>query len=299
MLHVGGEVAPPQVGRQRDAEVLISIGGGQCRVGVLLVIGDIAVHADIVVVVRPVVQPVVGILGDGAQSYGAEMVLPGELGEEVLVPLAAYVGVLVGESPHDAARQSAVGEIIIGVPLQRPVEEHALDAHLVEVGVAAAACRVLVFGMIAEGIVAVGVGVLRVDEGQPLIRIGDVGLMGVERSIAVVGCERGAVGASRAEIDRRCRGIFAGCHQQFGLVGVEERHRLQSGQRVFAEVHSAVLRVGDAHAVEVNAHVLRSKRPDVDRLLPAEAAIVLDLHAGEILQRVGDIVRGQDRELLV
>ena len=58
-------------------------------------IGDIAVHADIVVVVRPVVQPVVGILGDGAQSYGSEMVLPRELREEVLVPLAAYVGVLV------------------------------------------------------------------------------------------------------------------------------------------------------------------------------------------------------------
>ena len=65
----------------------------------------------------PVVQPVVGILGDGAQSYGSEMVLPRELREEVLVPLAAYVGVLVREPPHDAARQTTVGEIIIGVPL--------------------------------------------------------------------------------------------------------------------------------------------------------------------------------------
>ena len=262
-------------------------------------IGDIAVHADIVVVVRPVVQPVVGILGDGAQSYGSEMVLPRELREEVLVPLASYVGVLVGEAPHDAARQATVGEIIIGVPLQGAVEEHALDAHLVEVGIAAPACRVLIFGMIAEGIVAVGVGVLRVDESQPLIRIGDVGLMRVERAIAVAGGERGTVGAPCPEIDRRRRGIFTGGHQRLGLIGVEERHRLQRCQRVFAEVHGAVLCVGDAHTVEIYAHVLRAERPHVDRLLPAEAAIVLDLHAGEILQCVGDIVRGQGRELLL
>ena len=153
--------------------------------------------------------------------------------------------------------------------------------------------------MIAEGIVAVGVGVLRVDESQPLIRIGNVGLVRVERAIAVAGGERGAVGAPRAKIDRRCRGIFTGGHQRFGLVGIEERHRLQCGQRVFAEVHGTVLRIGDAYAVEVNAHVLRAERPDVDRLLPAEATIVLDLHAGEILQCVGDIVRGQGRELLL
>ena len=94
------------------------------------------------------------------------------------------------------------------------------------------------------------------------------------------------VGPAGAHIYCRSRGIFGGHHQSLRLVGIIQRHALQRGERIFAQIHRPVLRVGDAHTVHIYAHVLRPQRPHIDGLLASQSAVVLDLHACQIFQGV-------------
>ena len=103
-FHVAHKVAPAKVGRRRNRHVTPYPRSGHGRVGVLLVVAGVGVYAYILVIIRPVVQAVVGIFGDGPDAKGPETLPVRELCKEVLVPLAPYIGVLVRQSSHHATR---------------------------------------------------------------------------------------------------------------------------------------------------------------------------------------------------
>ena len=172
------------------------------------------------------------------------------------------------------------------MPLQALPEGAAFDAEHRYVRVAPRACRVLILRVVGEGIVALGACVGGVNKAPVLVAACCRQLVRAERPVLVRGGERRRVGPVCAQIHRRCRSIFGGHHEHLRLVGVEERHALQGCQRILAEIHGAVLRIGYAHAIEIYAHMLRAERPDVYGLLTAQSAIVFYLHTSKIFQSV-------------
>ena len=166
------------------------------------------------------------------------------------------------------------------------VEASRLDAVETDVGVASLAHGVLRSRLEAERIVAVGALIFGVDEENVLKGKVRLQLLQTERARAVFDGERRRVGSARLQVDRSRRGILGSRLQSLVAVGVVERHRLHVRERVASEVNLSVLRVRNAYAVEIHAHVLRSERPHVHGLQSAQSAVVLYLHAREILQRV-------------
>lgn len=46
--------------------------------------------------------------------------------------------------------------------------------------------------------------------------------------------------------------------------------------------------VGETHPVNIHAHMLRTERSHIDGFQTSKTSVILDLHAGEIFQGVGD-----------
>ena len=70
------------------------------------------------------------------------------------------------------------------------------------------------------------------------------------------------------------------------LVCVVERYALHRRQGELSQVHSTILCIGDAYAIHIDTHMLRTERTHVDSFQTAESTIVLNLHPSEILQRI-------------
>ena len=222
-----------------------------------------------------------------------------QLREEVAVPFPAHIGVGIRESAHDSARQSPSGIEVIRVPLQSLVEGAAFDAEHRNVGVAAGSRGVLVFRMIFKRIVALAMGKGSIYEAPIPITVSGCQLVGSKRAQLVGSLELSAVGAMGLEINRGGGSIFRSRHQHLRLVGIEERNRFQGRERILSQIHRTVLCIGDAYPIQINAHMLRSERPHVHGFLSTQSAIVLDLHARHIFQRICHIIGRQVLQLLI
>ncbi len=201
VLDVRREVRPPEVRGGRKPEPLVPIASRQGRIHVLLVIAVVGVHRDILRVVGTIMQEIVGVFDNPPQARRAQLLLVRQLREEVAVPFPPHVGVGVRQAPHDAARKSPPGIEIIRVPLQPLVESASFDAEQGDVGVAAAAGRVLIFGVVVEGIVAPRACQRGVDEGILLVRSRQSGLVRAERADGIGGGKAGAVRAAGLQVD--------------------------------------------------------------------------------------------------
>ena len=243
--------------------------------------------------VLQIAQPVVGVLQVALQREAVPRVAVGGLQEEVAVPLAVGRVPLVGESAHHRSGQSALRAVEVGVRREALVEASRLKAVEADVGVAPLAHGVLRSRLEAERIATVRALVFGIDEENVPEREVRLQLLQTERARAVLHVESGGVGSACLQIDRSRRSILRRRLQSLVAVGVVECHRLHVRERVASEVDLSVLRVGDAYAVEVHAHVLRAERPHIHGLQSAQSAVVLNLHAREILQRVGDRRGGQ------
>ena len=146
-------------------------------------------------------QVVVGIFQNGPDAECAGLLPVRELCKEVSVPLTAHIRVFVRQSAHHTAGQSALRHIIIGVHLQRTGKGCSLNTKLVDVAVAAYARSIFILGMIAEGIVAVAVGVLCVDKAEPFVAPRGRSTMCIERACAVRGRKRRAVGTVSIQVN--------------------------------------------------------------------------------------------------
>ena len=222
-----------------------------------------------------------------------------QLREEVAVPFPAHIGIGIRESAHDSARQSPSGIEVIRVPLQSLVEGATFYAKHRNVGVATGSRGVLVFRMIFKRIIALAMGKGCIYEAPIPVTVSGCQLVGSKRAQLVGSLELSAVGAMGFEINRGGGSIFRSCHQHLRLVGIEERNRFQGRERILSQIHRTVLGIGDAHSIQINAHMLRSERPHVHSLLSTQSAIVLDLHARHIFQRISHIVGRQVLQLLI
>ena len=145
--------------------------------------------------------------------------------------------------------------------------------------------------MIAEGIVASTRAILSVNKALPAFpRELSVHFRhpSMERSVAKLHGERVVSGPLGLQINRRTRGIFAGRLAIIEFVGVIKRHSLHGGERELAKVNGSVLRIRQANSIDVNTHMLRSERTDIDGLQSTKPAIILNLNACEVLQGIGN-----------
>ena len=101
-----------------------------------------------------------------------------------------------------------------------------------------------------------------------------------EQPVAAIAIDR----TGRMEMDGSPGRIFLGRLQAAAFLPVEKGDRADAGRRETAQVHLHVLRIVDLDPVQEYTHMLTAKAPDIDGLEPADAAIVLDLHAGEMPQ---------------
>ena len=92
---------------------------GQCSrpIDVLLVIFVVGMYGDVLGIVRPIVQVIIGILAYGTHLEVPVGLAPCELGEEVTVPFSSHIGIGIGQTSHDTPRQSSFGVEVIRVPL--------------------------------------------------------------------------------------------------------------------------------------------------------------------------------------
>ena len=145
----------------------------QCSVAILLVI--MVVDASCILVFRivgTVAQILVGVLGIHLHMVMLlEVRLIGGLHEEVAVPLAAHVDILVAQSPHDTARAATLTVVIINVRGESTLEQGSLDASVANVAVGTTSHGIFILRMIAEGIVATRVGPLTIDEAAPALSL--------------------------------------------------------------------------------------------------------------------------------
>ena len=123
-------------------------------------------------IVGTVAQILVGVLGIYLQVVVLrELCLVRGLNEEVTVPLAAYVDILVAQSPHDTARAATLTVVIINVRGESTLEQGSLDASVANVAVGTTSHGIFILRMIAEGIVATRVGPLTIDEAAPALSL--------------------------------------------------------------------------------------------------------------------------------
>ena len=93
-----------------------------------------------------------------------------------------------------------------------------------------------------------------------------------------------------AEITRRL--------QNFALLSVIQRNRLDIVKRELPQIHLPVLGIPKLHSVINNSGVIGAHRPDIDSLYTADPAVILDLHSGKIAQGVGHTLAVEPAQLL-
>ena len=185
-------------------------------------------------IVGTVAQILVGVLGIYLQVVVLrELCLVRGLNEEVAVPLAAHVDILVAQSPHDTARAATLTVVIINVRGESTLEQGSLDASVANVAVGTTSHGVFILRMIAEGIVATRVGPLTIDEAAPALSLKlDIRLrhIGSKRSSTQLHRQRILCGSPCAQIHSSSRGILRGRLAMVELVCVVERYALHRRQ---------------------------------------------------------------------
>ena len=231
----------------------------------------------------------------------AKFFIQTSLHEEVGIPLPVFVAEFAGFFPHEGAGIPALGivEIELHPPVSvgdLPVEAvfHAEGAHVAVL--ADGRGVVAVEPAVGELVFARGVEVFRADGVGDLAAqflLPEEGRIHRAEGAPGEGClEVGALpahehGCAALEIHGACRRIVLGRLHGRAFLAVVERHRLHILERVLSQVDLAVLGVAQLDAVVEHAHVVGTHTADVDGLQAADAAVVLDLDAGEIADGVG------------
>ncbi len=150
---------------------------------------------------------------------------------------------------------------------------------------------IFILRFVSEGEVAFGVEILGVDKSRPALAhtLGvEARTVGVKRGDSAENGERICCRTACFEIYGSSRGVLRGRLACLELIGIEQRYRLKCRQRVFAEVDSTILRIGQPHTVDIDSHMLRTERTHIDCLHASETAEVFNLHTGKILECVGN-----------
>ena len=101
------------------------------------------------------------------------------------------------------------------------------------------------------------------------------------------------IGPARGQIDVACRTKLACRLKDIGFLTIIQVDLLHVIQRVLTQVDLSVLGISQLHAIIVDRCVLATHRADIDRLDAAYAAVVFELHAREIAERIGYIERAE------
>ena len=123
-------------------------------------------------VVGAVTQILVGVLG-----IHLHVVVILELGlirclhEEVAVPLAPHIDILIAQTAHDATRAAALAIIIIDVRRETTFEQSSLNTSVADVAVCPASHRIFILRVVTEGVVAPRVGPLTIKEATPSLSL--------------------------------------------------------------------------------------------------------------------------------
>ena len=97
--------------------------------------------------------------------------LIGGLGEDILVPFAPDVGILVRQTAHYAAGAAALREIAVEVRRKSTLEYRRLHAPVFDIGVCASAYSILILRFISEFIVAARVEVFAIEKSAPSLAL--------------------------------------------------------------------------------------------------------------------------------
>ena len=303
---VGVEGVHLVVRREADVPAVrqgIALGGGEVQLPLVVVVVDVH-QCRVAVGVGEVVQIVVGIFGIEQQAVAREVLLVGPLGEGVHVPLTVLVAELV---LHHGARVAALGAV--EVRLRPPVapwqgaEEPPFEPHRLHVAVAPHRRGVVAVGdAVGEAVTPRGVEVFAAERrAQPVGELAvphEGGIDGaegaaLERRLQVLPLALAEEGRPRLQVDAPGGAEVLGGLEDGALLSVVERHRLHVVEREASQVHHAVLRVAQLDAVVEHAHMVRPHAADVHGLESAHPSVVLDLHAGEVADGIGDTVRPQ------
>ena len=95
----------------------------------------------------------------------------------------------------------------------------------------------------------------------------------------------------RPQVDRRPGSVFLRRLQTAGLLPVIQAYRLQPVRGEPPQVDLHILCIVDLDSIQEDAHMFAAETPDIDRLEPAGAAIILYLHSRKAVQYVRDLLR--------
>ena len=144
---------------------------GVCHRGVCIILIIVGVGADGILVfgiIGVISQIFVGIFEVEAHAMdGSEWKIVRGLDEHIGVPLSADIDILVGEASHDATGAPTARQVEVGVGGEAPFEEGGFGAIVADVGIGTASGGVFIFGVIAEGIIALRVEKLAIQKTAP------------------------------------------------------------------------------------------------------------------------------------
>ena len=311
---VGRQVVPPEVVAHRGAPSGQQLHDVRRReVGLLLLI--VVVDGQSGGVAVDVVGVIVGILHEPLR---AEALADGFL----QVPLDEGVQVLLALAPApdvvDDGAGNAAGRVVdVALQLPCPLREQSVEVGLEALGVDVAVLpdgrrvpgggAVEVLATVAEVILAAGrqpfAANAQADVGAEALLIEgreaqQVAGAVLQLCLEILVLAHLEAGRARSDIDGRGRGEVAGRLEDGALLSVVERHLLDVVERELPQVDLAVLRIAQHDAVVADSQVVGAHRAHVDRLHAAHAAVVLQLHAREVAQRIGHRLCRQPLQLL-